>query len=257
MPDPPDRLLLVSVPKSGTHLASGLVSGLGFSLVWRLFHEVEPLEAERRGQTTPDSIPYGRCLVVHRMSAGRMTSRFYRDWSSGSIQVLFNVRDPRDVLLSALDYLLHKRDAALPFPGLYILMDILQRIEGRGRQIDFLLDEATLPMLGPLHPITVFRDMRYLALHPRCVTLRFEDLAGPAGGGSAERQVDAVNGVLQACNLRGDPRRLADRLYDTGGTMFNQGRIGRWREQMSDAQLRRFERLYGDVLEAYGYGSAP
>ena len=253
MPDPPDRLVLVSVPKSGTHLASSLVEGLGFRLVWRLHNEVEPLEAVRRGDTTPASIPYGRCLVVHRMSADRMSPRFYRDWSSGNIQVLLNVRDPRDVLVSALDYLLHKRDVALPFPGLYILMDIVQRIDGRSRQLDFLMNEVSLPMLGPLHPMTVFRDMRYLTLHPRSLVVRFEDLIGPRGGGSTERQVDAVAAVMAWSNIDADPRQLADRLCDPTVKMFNQGRVGRWREQMSEAQVRTFEHLHGDVLGAYGY----
>lgn len=253
MPERPDRLLLVSVPKSGTHLTSRLAEGLGFSLVWRLYHEVEVLEAERRGQTTPDSIPYGRCLIVHRLSAGRITPDFDRQWSSGSVQVLFNIRDPRDVLVSSLDYLLHQREAALPFPGLHVLMDIVQRLDGRERQMDFLLDDVSLSMLGPLHPITVFRDMRYLALHPRCVTVRYEDLAGARGGGSAERQERAVASVLAAFHLDGDARRLAARLYDPGAAMFNVGRIGRWREELSAAQLRTFERNYGDVLAAYGY----
>lgn len=253
MPDRPDRLVLVSVPKSGTHLASRLIDGMGFTLEWRLENEVAALEAERRGRTTPDTIPYGRCLIVHRLSADRMVPDFYRDWSSGSIGVLFNVRDPRDVLVSSLDYLLHKRDVALPYPGLYVLMDIVERLEGRGRQMDFLLDEISLSILGPLHPITVFRDMRYLALHPKCVTVRYEDLAGARGEGSDERQVSAVAAVLEAFHLEGDARRLAERLYDPGAAMFNEGRIGRWREELSDAQLRTFERHYGDVLAAYGY----
>jgi hypothetical protein len=254
MPVAPDRLLLVSVPKSGTHLASRLVEGLGFRLVWRLYNEVAALEAERPHGTAPDSIPYGRCLVVHRMSADRMSPRFHRDWSSGSIKVLFNVRDPRDILLSALDHLLLKRDVALPLPGQDRLADIVQRIEGRHGQIDFLMAEVSPSMVGPLHPMTVLRDMRYLAAHARCMSIRFEDLVGARGGGDAERQVGAVEAVLDWSGIEGDPRQLADRLYDPGARMFNQGRIGRWREEMSDAQVRRFERQYGDVLAAHGYG---
>src|SRR4029078_3308345 len=99
MPDPPQRLVLVSAPKSGTRLASGLVEGIGFCLEWRLHNEVAALEVKTRGDPTPATIPYGRCLVVHRLSADRMSPRFYADWSSGNIQVLFNIRDPRDVLL--------------------------------------------------------------------------------------------------------------------------------------------------------------
>lgn len=253
MPEPPDRLLLVSVPKSGTHLASRLVEGLGYRLEWRLHHEVEPLEAERRGGTMPDAIPYGRALVVHRMSAARMSPRFYADWSSGSVQMLLNVRDPRDVLLSSLDYLLHKREAALPFPGLYVLMDVVQRIEGRDRQLDFLLGEDAVSMLGPLHPMTVFRDMRYLALHPRCPVVRYEELAGPRGGGNAVQQLESVAAVLERFGIDRNPRQLAERLYDPAAKMFNRGRIGRWRDELSEEQLRRFERAYGDVLAAYGY----
>lgn len=252
--DPCDRLVLVSVPKSGTHLASRLVEGLGYRLEWRLFHEVESLEAERPGRPMPDSIPYGRCLVVHRMSAARMSPRFYTDWSSGSVHVLFNIRDPRDVLVSALDHLLYKRGVALPFPGQLVLMDVVQRIEGRERQLDFLLDDAAVSILGPLHPMTVFRDMRYLTLHPRSATVRYEDLAGSPGGGSDERQTKAVAAVMERFGIDGDPRPLAARLYDSNAKMFHQGRIGRWREELSDAQLRRFEHLHGDVLGAYGYG---
>jgi hypothetical protein len=256
MPDTPDRLVLVSVPKSGTHLASRLVEHLGFSLVWRLYNEVEVLEAERPGRTDTTSIPYGRCLVVHRMSADRMSPWFYKEWASGSIQVLLSVRDPRDVLVSALDYLLAKRDVALPFPGLYILMDVVRQIDGRGRQLDFLMDEVCLPMLGPLHPIAVLRDMSYLALHPSCLVVRFEDLVGPQGGGSAERQTVAIQAVLDWSNIEGDPRRLAERLFDPRVKVFNQGRVGRWREELSAAQVGRFEHRYGDVLRTYGYGRA-
>lgn len=249
----PGRLVLVSVPKSGTHLVSRLTDAMGYRLMWRLFHEVPEVEERRGGPMDPEMTPYGRCLVVHRMSEERQSSYFREAWAKRSIQVVLHVRDPRDVLLSALDYLLHKRQLAMPLPGIFKLMDRVQSMGDRARQLEFLMDEDACVLLGPLHPIRVFRDMRYLRGHPGCLSLRFEDLVGAWGRGCDRRRLETVAQALYWAGSDRDAAEAAIRLYNPGEPMYNRGDLGRWRDEMSEPLLRRFAGLYGDVLADYGY----
>ena len=101
-----------------------------------------------------------------------------------------------------------------------------------------------------------FRDAyavnRWLLASPHALSVRYEDLVGPLGGGSADRQHATVTRVLEHLGVSASVPALCDGLY--GGTKtFSVGRVDDWRDHFDDHALQRFEELFGDILDAYGY----
>ncbi|KUL32186.1 hypothetical protein [Streptomyces regalis] len=89
--------------------------------------------------------------------------------------------------------------------------------------------------------------------HPDVCKVRFEDLIGPKGGGSRERQVESLARLFAQIGSPEDPEDVADRIYNENSWSFFKGRSGSWREHFTDKNIARFDEQFGDILEQYGY----
>jgi hypothetical protein len=250
-----ERVVLVSIPKSGTHLVSRLLEGMGYTLRWRLMHEVPEVSEPESWRRDLLEQPAGTCLIVHKLTPGLLPWVFARDWHDGqSIKVLLHYRDPRDVVISGLNALADPRGYSRKLtPQSFILSEMLAARSGLGEQLDFLLGEAPEGLAGTLDPVGLFRTLSWLRLHPRVLPVRFEALVGPEGGGDAEAQLREVERVAGHLGVDADPAVLAAGLYDRKSLTFHRGRIGRWRELFTPQQTQAFEERYGDILGRYGY----
>jgi hypothetical protein len=249
-----ERVVLVSVPKSGTHLVSRLLEGLGYTLHWRLMHEVpEVTEPESWSRDLLEQPP-GTCLIVHRLTPALLPWAFARDWHDGSsIRVLFHYRDPRDVVISGLHALLDPRRYSRNLTAQsFILAEMLAARTSLRERLDFLF-EAPPGVAGAIDPMALFRKLTWLLLHPRVLSTRFEALIGPEGGGDAETQRREVERVAAHLGVDADPAAVAGGLFDPGSVTFRRGRIGQWRELFTPAQAAAFGERYGDILGRYGY----
>jgi hypothetical protein len=91
---------------------------------------------------------------------------------------------------------------------------------------------------------------------PGVLVVRFEDLVGAAGGGSRERQDEAVDAVAQHVDRPLRPERvraIADRVWSDKSSTFRQGRAGGWRDQLTPEQVALFKNVAGEQLIALGY----
>ena len=88
------------------------------------------------------------------------------------------------------------------------------------------------------------------------VVVRFEDLVGERGGGSADAQRQAIESIFQGLGLSVDAATVgsvqADSFSDRSPT-FRRGATGQWRQHFDAEAKERFKTIAGAELIRYGY----
>jgi hypothetical protein len=247
------RVLATSMPKSGTHLLTALldaIPGMRFSGYHLTEAELagrrgpvdrldRALRRVRRGQYVSGHLP-ARSAVV-----GCVTELDYR--------TIFIVRDPRDVAVSDLHYILGFRQHPL-HERLHRMPSEEERLLAMITGIDETRDGH--PLLEPMGE----RVAGYLAWmsSDQAITVRFEDLVGPSGGGSDARQRGTVSAVLRHLDRDDDPDavdRIRRAVWSPSSSTFRRGSTGDWRLHFRPVHVQKVKELAGSQLIALGYES--
>ncbi len=164
-------------------------------------------------------------------------------------KMLFIIRDPRDVVVSHLYYVL--RDPKHP------LYSQLAALSSVGNQINFLLKGRKHTKGHVLAPLSQrIQNVLGWWKSPRNYSVRFEELIGPKGSGSTEQQHKHVS---KMCTYLGVPlsadecRDIADRLFYSNAKTFHKGTIGQWKSTFSQANYKLFKETCGRLLVELGY----
>lgn len=258
-------IVLNSLPKSGTHLAIKLLEHLpGICRVrLQLSQATRHRYRARGGESTVDlgivwPVSASRRKVyraIRRIPPGAFVTGHIphdpdlSDYLRGEgTRMIVLTRDPRDVALSGARYVasstshpLHERFAAMTE------------------------DERLMATIVGITPEQGGHGMRNLRERVSAITswqglglaqvVRYEDLVGPMGGGTASAQHASINRVANHVGVSLAPSevgRIAGDLY--GGTpTFRKGRTGSWREQFRPAHLAAAGPLIQDLLVELGY----
>lgn len=165
--------------------------------------------------------------------------------SEQKVGVAFVIRDPRDALVSMLNY---ARTRALPVHVAEMLNGVSDE-----QALQFLLDGG-----GRLTPFAEYFDAYHGWLsEPSVLVLRFEDLVGAAGGGDAVRQREACAALAALANIGREDERFAlacERVFNPRAGTFFRGQLGAWRERFTPAFAREYERRAGWLNDRWGYG---
>ena len=89
--------------------------------------------------------------------------------------------------------------------------------------------------------------------------VKFEDLVGTKGGGSAEAQRLAVERVASHLGVEVEEATMGvveKDLFGVGRT-FRKGQIGGWREEFSEEHARAVKGVMGSLLVELGYEAGP
>jgi len=99
--------------------------------------------------------------------------------------------------------------------------------------------------------------------HPGMLSVRFEDLVGPDGGGSLEAQLYTIQAIADHLKLENcsDEKIMfvADELFGKGApvstisTTFRSGQIGEWKEYFTPEHKQLFKEIAGQMLIDLGY----
>lgn len=166
-------------------------------------------------------------------------------------RTVFIVRDPRDVAVSDVHYILgfpqhplHERLSAMP--------DMTQRLAS---VIDGLPDRRDGVLL--MEPMARRLD-DYLGWldTPGVLTVRFEDLIGPRGGGDPTVQIAAVQAVAAHVMrpLSAEAARdVANAIWSPRSSTFRRGEAGEWREQFEPSHVAAVKAAAGAALIQLGY----
>ena len=254
--------MVVSLQKSGTNLVARMMGDVfGYRCVGHgirdSFDEVqERLRVKDGGSSDRRSLfsnpglmldvlhdyPHGTCLFLHGLEVGS----HLLGWSATKRPpIIFNYRDPRDSLLSLVNYLLQRaNDPYSPFARNKIYAEILESMPSPSARLDFAIEQ-----MGD--HVEKFTRNSWLLFHPSVANVSFEELVGSEGGGSGAAQLATMRRVGDFLDCA--PRDPGRGLFDPSVRTFFRGQVGTWRGEFSAGQAATFARLYGDVLRTYGY----
>ena len=238
------RVFMVSIPKAGTHLLERALC-LHPQLYRKLLPTIDRADVARRGgfDRLMGSIRPGQVVVSHL----RFDQTYGDTLRRRGVHGLFLIRDPHDVVVSQVHYVAKRDDHQ--FHKLF-----MARADPREKLRLAITGDAThgLPSIGD--------RLDYFAgwLDSGCRVVRFEDLVGPGGGGSAEAQEAAVASVFRGIGLATDGPLVGSicrRLFSTDSPTFRKGSIGGWRDAFDPELEQLFDEVVGDRAARYGPAS--
>jgi hypothetical protein len=268
MPEKAPYVVVVSLAKSGTNLVANLMRSLGYKCIghglrdsyeelWeKLARFGSSTDNPKDGFSHPDRMlkvlkeyPKYTCLFVHRMEIG---SHLLEWCTSNEPRFFYNYRDPRDTLISLVNYLLLRAsDHYTEMPWNMIHASILAGFKDSDEQMMFAIQNMESHTAR-------FRNHAWMLHHPSVCKIAYEKLVGPLGGGNSGMQRSTVRDVMLHLGISGgDVEPLLDSLYDRNTRTFYKGRIGAWKDVFTQAHISEFERKYADILSVYGYSGRP
>jgi hypothetical protein len=172
--------------------------------------------------------------------------RLLRFVAESGMSTVFVLRDPRDVLVSMLNY---SRERALPGHVASLIAP--------------LSDEDALVLLleggGRLVPFAIYFDAYHDWLSAPGVSIfRFEDLIGSRGGGDESRQDEACQRLAALAGFTANDPAIASakaRMFNEGAGTFHKGQIGAWRNAFTPVVRQAYDRHAGWLAERWGYES--
>lgn len=258
----PDRpVILNSLPKSGTHLGIKLLEslpGLGRVRVPLRNLTADLFPASDRGiavgVASPASADRDRLMGwLARVPPGAFvaahvpyTNEFSELLSGLGYRMVLVLRDPRDVAVSSAAHLFSRSQHTLQKTFSVMSPDdrLLASINGIVADAGELRD-----LRARVQSMTAWMSESYT------VTVRFEDLVGPAGGGDASLQAASIASVADHIGVTltdSEIEAIGQSLF--GGTAtFRQGRIGGWGSEFGQVHRSAAGPLIQDILVDLGY----
>ncbi len=265
---PPPRILLNGPSKSGTHLLSDclallpktMFSGRHFAL--SEFAEVTGSTDPGSGDQSPPCYPSLDINRLHRFLRGcpqgmyvTTHARFHPDLAATLDELAFRqlllLRDPRDIVVAFTRYVMsrprHQRHAHYTKAFSTEHERIMGTIKGVPEEPDPLINigdrmRAYLPWLDD----------------PRTLACRYEDLIGPLGRGTRQKQLSTIQEIALFLHRPLSAARtelIADKMYSKNSLTYRKGAIGDWQQHFSQAHREAFKDSAQDVLIALGYES--
>lgn len=223
-----------------------LVNRYGISVINQPLVE----QALRRTSSVPfASTPKDLCWILTHIDLRTVDGRFLQEWTeTGAPRIIFMYRDPRDVILSMVNFLSGKTAHGFgnfsEFLGYSRILSTKETLEDK---LTYALSDPSFPCNGD------HERCLWLLNHPDVCNVSFEELVGAAGGGSDEAQEAAVRRVVEFLGLPHDPKNLTGKLFRRDAFTFFRGQIGSWREAFTPAQAPLVARRLREMIDLYGY----
>lgn len=270
----PYRVLVNSLPKSGTHLLTQAVaqfgyqeyasqrnywdrclSMLGYGTPWLLNHR-QAKQSRQRGRisATTQAIQVG-ALTEYSVSAKTMYDwlsqlklgcyiQGHLPYSPALLPVLDElkfrhvliIRDPRAVLVSLLHYIPNAHRSGM---GKHFLADDFAKLNSQ-QQLDLLLygGEAKCANLIIKPFAEVFFSVLQWRESTQYLMLYFEDIIGPQGGGDSTTQQRVLHQLAMYLNPQTDTHSLTD-IYNPHSRTFRQGQVDGWQKGLSPQWIQQ------------------
>lgn len=88
------------------------------------------------------------------------------------------------------------------------------------------------------------------------LTVKFEDLIGPNGGGDKQSQKEAIQKISEHIGKPISEKRvdyIANNLFDTESSTFRKGLIGDWENEFNERHKEAFKQKSSNMLTELGY----
>jgi len=196
--------------------------------------------------------PAGVAWILTEFDVPKLDGHFLREWSqTGEPRIIFNYRDPRDVVLSAVNFLSGYTEKGY---GNFAEFQIFNKILNALPTLD---DKLIYALTDPFFPgCHAYEKALWLLAHPDVCKISFEELIGPQGGGSTDAQHAAIARVSRFLGVNSDAESVAPHLFRRDAFSFFKGQIGAWRGTFTPEHEKLFINRYGEMLATYGYKAA-
>lgn len=269
-----DRVLVNSLPKSGTHLLAKAMEIFGyeehFSDRSKLQDDSEfetpiflnrgwALKALKKEKITPNTEKSSGQIPIGSLSDLYVEKDILKRWLNAiktgkyilghlprtpilnpvlreiNYHHVFIIRDPRAVIASSLPFFLDTGK----MPGQHFLEEDLKPLSEKER-FNFILEGGFAEKAGVKIKsfAEVYRSMLAWREEPGCLFLHFEDLVGEAGRGSNEKQKDVIKKIASHLGVSFDDK-IQEKLkgiYNPDSRTFRKGKIDAWKNSF-DAEL--------------------
>lgn len=237
------KVVLNSLPKSGTHLLESLF----FQLPLMRHCGKRTLKIETQNPIQPklptiSSLKKGQFLLSHM----QFHDSILKTTNGNNIKIVHLVRDPRDVLLSHLNYIEK--------------MDTTQKSHEFISQFSTRFDKLKAMIEGKKNVLESFSEVldkfQPWVDQPEVLCIKFEHLIGPNGGGDKQLQVDAVKNISKHISIDikdNELENICDSIFSTKSSTFNKGKIGNWKNTLSQKEKVWLNNVIEDQIIKYGY----
>lgn len=253
-------ILLISVPKSGTHLLQTLLAGTPGTVLRRSLTEAAYLSREEQYEEAKKKLSVakpGEIYPVHLYYSEELVG-----WlNKFEIKRLFIYRDPRDVLVSNMNYCLYVLKELHPWHAFLSQLEseaecldlLIEGTETRaaeqsdGRKFIPRVDEFYSPFLGWLSD-----DQTY--------SLKFEELVNRSYSKNLRACENVVRGLLDYLEVS-TPRLSEEGIHEfikmgsdpSRSNTYYRGRTRSWVKYFNEEHKAKFERFAGALLSDLGY----
>lgn len=277
--DPCRHIICISIPKSGTHL---------FHKCLVLFDLKDVYHSEKKGlsqefiamikRLNTKSPPNHYRGIFHIPTAGPIPKHTIRQMENSATARSFTIhwpytkeseeiftsygkanffmiRDPRDQLVS-MAFMVYKNSNGQEVSFDEALIDL---IDGRQRlYIPWAVEiQATHPVMWELGVVDFYKIYMPWMKSEKFYTVKFENLIGANGGGSAERQTQEIQNIACHLGLELPSERvneITEKLFGDTFT-FREGKIGSWKRYFTPKTKEIFKSTPGacQLLIDLGY----
>jgi hypothetical protein len=235
-----------TIKKSGSHLLGNILKGLGLDCLYCM-------STGSAASILPD--PKAKTSFV--LSLERPSIRWRGQCQNGAAKIIFNLRDPRAVFLSLIDF--YDWEIPLSSSGLHTVefRRAACRASFKNREeLAFALIEDEKLDDDPFSPWINFRSSRALYHNPMVLKVRYEEIAR----GATAFESAQSHPVAKICDYLGiecpaEPWKLAERGISENSITRNVGDPERWRRELSPDLLAAFMERHGDLVHEFGYST--
>lgn len=248
------RIFINSIPKAGTHLLTAELDKFREIRNSRLHIETREVNAAAVGGGRVEEIRIDAALFADRARTVRRgqffsghlfwdetLAAFLRD---ANIRTVFVKRDPRDILVSQLHYIVGLRRHYL-----HRLIGGLRNDEERLRML--VLGRVGEPFIRPLRE-QLARFIPWTSAE-FVLDVRFEDLVGERGGGSMERKRETLLRICHHCGLPTDRIEEFSRAAAKATPTLRAGRANAWQAGLPDSIVRLVTEHCAEEIARLGY----
>ncbi|MBA2367862.1 MAG: sulfotransferase domain-containing protein [Candidatus Protochlamydia sp.] len=251
---------VLTIPKSGTHMALKMLHMLTSKKGVIIFHEL-PVSYAGTFREDISRVNFSTAQIEEFFSNWKINNSFVlahfnladdfnRFWLDHTDYIkIIQIRDLRDVCVSCV---FHQSE------------DIEKEI-GPSSFAEKLLFVICLGSTQTKNRLFHIKKHAKIALEwmqePHTVLCRFENLVGEQGGGSLKSQREQIAAIAESLNIELNTEKLnwiTDNLFgiNTGPLIpstYREGKIGSWRNYFNDEHKRAFEEHLGDIQLSLGY----
>lgn len=235
-----------TIKKSGSHLIRNVLRELNL----RCIDCLAPGSAAQIDPPRHAGAPAAFVLSLERPSIV-----WRGNCQQGKAKIIFNLRDPRAVFLSLLDF--YDWNVPLGTVGLHTVefrrAACRNAFKSREELAMALIDDEELDD-DPYTPWLNFRRSRALLHNPSVLKVRFEELAATPDAGPHDEE----HPVARICDYLGlepqpNPEEVIRKAVGVGSITKHVGDPDRWRQGLSPAIVAAFMAKHGDIVREYGY----